>query len=193
MSQGLGAHRGLANRYDAIMACREVAVSPPAGAIHTMATATARRRAASDDREGGRGHRRAGDWLAGVRENSAPTPKKKRAPRARKYLRRPKLSADCAGLARRGHRLAGLDYGGFVPCVGRAEVGHARGKANAGDQRRADQRQCHHLQVGYAVGGKQREIVHDTLPKTSQPLVAANRRKVHGLAAGSQLAMPGQR
>src|SRR5262245_4880309 len=70
-------------------------------------------------------------------------------------------------------RLTG--HGGFLLSVGRAEIGHARGKANAGDQRRADERHCHHLQVAYAVGGKQREIVHDTSPP-----IAASRRKVHG-------------
>jgi hypothetical protein len=43
MSQGLGAHRGLANRCNGIMACGEVAVRPPAGAIHT--NNDARRRA----------------------------------------------------------------------------------------------------------------------------------------------------
>src|SRR5262249_41837522 len=60
---------------------------------------------------------------------------------------------------RRGHRLAGLDHGDDA-----GAVGDAGGKANAGDQRREDERHYHHLQVGHAVGGKQREIVHDTLP-----------------------------
>src|SRR5262249_50429017 len=70
------------------------------------------------------------------------------------------LSADRAGLGRRrGQRLAGLDHGDDA-----GAVGDARGKANTGDQRREDKRHYHHLQVGHAVGGKQREIVHDTLP-----------------------------
>jgi hypothetical protein len=38
-------------------------------------------------------------------------------------------------------------------------------KAKADDQRRAGERQHHHLQVRKAVGGKQRKIVHNTLPK----------------------------
>ena len=38
-------------------------------------------------------------------------------------------------------------------------------KAKADDQRHAGERQHHHLQVRKAVGGKQREIIHDTLPK----------------------------
>ena len=37
----------------------------------------------------------------------------------------------------------------------------------AGDQRRADKRHGHHLQVGHAICGKHREIVHHTLPPTS--------------------------
>jgi hypothetical protein len=36
--------------------------------------------------------------------------------------------------------------------------------------------------VGKAVSGKQREIVHDTSPEMSHPLVAVSRRKVHGCA-----------
>jgi aspartate aminotransferase-like enzyme len=35
MSQGLGAHRGLTNRRDAIMACGKVAVRPPAARAQT--------------------------------------------------------------------------------------------------------------------------------------------------------------
>jgi len=45
---------------------------------------------------------------------------------------------------------------------------HARrghGKANADDQRHADECQHHRLEVGKAVGGKQRKVIHDTLPK----------------------------
>jgi hypothetical protein len=38
-------------------------------------------------------------------------------------------------------------------------------KAKADDQRHAGERQHHHLKVRKAVGGKQRKIVHDTLPK----------------------------
>ena len=58
-----------------------------------------------------------------------------------------------------GDRLAGLDHGG----VSRAGAGgEARGKANADDQRREDERHCYHLQMGKAVGGKQRKILHDT-------------------------------
>src|SRR5262245_22894161 len=38
-------------------------------------------------------------------------------------------------------------------------------KAKADDQRHAGKRQHHHLQVRRTVGGKQRKIVHDTLPK----------------------------
>jgi len=37
-------------------------------------------------------------------------------------------------------------------------------EAKADDQRHAGERQHHHLQVRKAVGGKQRKIVHDTLP-----------------------------
>src|SRR6516164_6157725 len=65
---------------------------------------------------------------------------KKARPKARRVrgLRKRKLSADGAGLARRsGHRLAGLDHGGLQPSIGRA-VGDARGNPKAGDQRRAD-------------------------------------------------------
>jgi hypothetical protein len=75
-------------------------------------------------------------------------------------VERRKLLANGAGLTRRcGDRLARLDHGG----VGRtgAVGGDALGKANADDQRREDERYCHHLQVGKAVGGKQRKIVHD--------------------------------
>jgi hypothetical protein len=38
-------------------------------------------------------------------------------------------------------------------------------KGKADDQRHAGERQHHHLQVHEAVGGKQRKIVRDTLPK----------------------------
>ena len=38
-------------------------------------------------------------------------------------------------------------------------------KAKADDQRHAGEGQHHHLKVRKAVGGKQRKIVHDTLPK----------------------------
>jgi hypothetical protein len=38
-------------------------------------------------------------------------------------------------------------------------------KAKADDQRHAGERQHHHLQVRKAVGGNQRKIVHNTLPK----------------------------
>jgi hypothetical protein len=41
----------------------------------------------------------------------------------------------------------------------------AMDKAKADDQRHAGERQHHRLQVRKAVGGKQRKIVHDTLPK----------------------------
>jgi hypothetical protein len=72
------------------------------------------------------------------------------------------LPNDAGITRRRGDRLARLDHGG----ISRAEaVGDARGKANADDQRREDERHCHHLQVGKAAGGKQRKIVHDTFPK----------------------------
>jgi hypothetical protein len=109
------------------------------------------------------------------------TRKRRARPRARKVqrLRDVKPLANGAGLSRRcGDRLARLDHGG----ANRAgAVGHARGKANPDDQRREDERHCHHLQVGKAVGGKQRKIVHDS-PKP-QSLVAASRRKVHAPCA----------
>ena len=38
-------------------------------------------------------------------------------------------------------------------------------KAKADDQRHAGERQHHHLQARKAVGGKQRKIIHHTLPK----------------------------
>jgi len=38
-------------------------------------------------------------------------------------------------------------------------------KAKADDQRHAGEHQHHHLHMRKAVGGKQREIIHDTLPK----------------------------
>jgi hypothetical protein len=55
-------------------------------------------------------------------------------------------------------------------------------KAKADDQRHAGERQHHHLEVRKAVGGKQREIVHDMPPppEMSPSLVAARRRKVQG-------------
>src|SRR5262249_8237173 len=100
------------------------------------------------------------NWLAPRRRRYR---KKKSAPEARSSkAERRKLLANGAGLTRRcGDRRARLDHGG----VSRAgAVGDARGKANADDQRREDECHCHHLQVGKAAGGKQRKIVHDTLP-----------------------------
>jgi len=77
-------------------------------------------------------------------------------------LRRKSL-ANGAGLTRRcGNRLARLDHGGDVRG---GSVGDAGGKANADDQRRENERHHHHLEVGHAVCGKQREIVHDTIPE----------------------------
>jgi hypothetical protein len=99
-------------------------------------------------------------WLA--RERRLPRalqvhPQKKSAPESAQSaeVERRKLLANGAGLTRRcGDRLARLDHGG----VSRAgAVGDARGKANADDQRREDERHCHHLQVGKAAGGKQRK------------------------------------
>jgi len=89
-------------------------------------------------------------------------PKEKRArERAQSAeVERRKLLANDTVLTRPcGDRLARLDHGGV-----RRTVGDARGKANANDQRREDECHCHHLQVGKAAGGKQRKIVHDTLP-----------------------------
>jgi hypothetical protein len=71
-------------------------------------------------------------------------------------------SANRAGLAcRRGRRFAGLDHGGFQA------VGDARGGTDANDQARADDCHCHYLEVGHAVSGKYREIVHTRSPKCS--------------------------
>src|SRR5262249_55158270 len=86
-------------------------------------------------------------------------------------VERLKLLANGAGLTRRcGDRLARLDHGG----VGRTgAVGDARGKANADDQRREDERYYHHLQVGKAVGGKQPKIVHEALPQQGEKKRAA--------------------
>src|SRR5215475_4113094 len=110
------------------------------------------------------------NWLAPRRRRYR---KKKSAPESAQSAEteRRKLLANGAGLTRRcGDRLARLDHGG----VSRAgAVGDARGKANADDQRREDERHCHHLQVGKAAGGRQRKIVHDTLPsrgKRREPL-----------------------
>src|SRR5262245_66205652 len=63
---------------------------------------------------------------------------KKARPKARRVrgLRKRKLSADGAGLARRsGHRLAGLDHGGLQPSIGRA-VGDARSNPKARSEER---------------------------------------------------------
>jgi hypothetical protein len=49
-------------------------------------------------------------------------------------------------------------------------------KAKADDQRHAGERQHHHLQVRKAVGGKQRKIVRDTLPKDVPLLLHDDRR-----------------
>src|SRR5262245_59115144 len=60
-------------------------------------------------------------------------------------------------------------------------------EAKADDQRHAGERQHHHPQVGHAVRGKQRKIVHDMIPKASLLLVAASRRKVQPLAPIAQM------
>src|SRR5215472_3648925 len=69
-------------------------------------------------------------------------PERKTRPRARSALvDGRKLLANGAGLTRPcGDRLARLDHGGV-----RRTVGDARGKANADDQHREDERHCHHL------------------------------------------------
>jgi hypothetical protein len=97
---------------------------------------------------------------AGARKLPRPLqvhPQKKSAPKSAQSaeVERRKLLANSAGLTCRcGDRLAELDHAG----VSRAgAVCDARGKANADDQRREDERHCHHLQVGKAVGGKQRK------------------------------------
>jgi hypothetical protein len=65
--------------------------------------------------------------------------------------------ANGAGLTSRcGDRLARLDNGGASRA---GTIADARGKANADDQGREDERHCHHLQMGKAVGGKQRKVV----------------------------------
>ena len=56
-------------------------------------------------------------------------------------------------------------------------------KANADDHRHAGERQHHHLQVRKAVGGSQRKIVHDTLPKTVP--VISRREPAEGSAVGA--------
>jgi hypothetical protein len=57
---------------------------------------------------------------------------------------------------------------GFIPHI------DAKGERyESSRQRREDERHCHHLQVGKAAGGKQRKIIHDTLPsrgKRREPL-----------------------
>src|SRR5262249_18404885 len=86
-------------------------------------------------------------------------PERKARPRARKVRRLRDLNRERRGGAPPADAVTGL-------LVSRAgALGDARGKANADNQRRQDERHCHHLQVGKAVGGKQRKIIHDTLPK----------------------------
>jgi hypothetical protein len=123
-------------------------------------------------------------WLARERRLPRPLqvhPQKKSAPESAQSaeVERRKLLANGAGLTRRcGDRLAKLDHGG----VGHAgAVGDARGKANADDQRREDERHCHNLQVGKAGGGKQRKIVHDTLPSRGEKKRAAGVVRVRRL------------
>ena len=64
------------------------------------------------------------------------------------------------------HGLAGLEHrrAAFQP---RAHVGQVRagGDADADDDDASDQRHSHDLEVGEAVRGVQRVIVHDTLPE----------------------------
>src|SRR5262245_51484530 len=59
-------------------------------------------------------------------------------------------------------------------------------KAKADDQRHAGERQHHHIQVPKAVGGKQRKIVHDKLPK-DVPVISRS-EPAEGSAVGTHRA-----
>src|SRR5262249_53375173 len=108
------------------------------------------------------------------------TLQKKRAPKSAQggeVERRAPLTLGGGPTRRCGDRLARLDDG----AADRAgTVGDARGEGNADDQRRADKGHHYHLEVGKAVGGKQRKIVHDKLPK-DVPLASGGKKIAAGV------------
>jgi hypothetical protein len=97
------------------------------------------------------------------------TQKEKRARRARKVTEVERRKLANGAISRLcGDRLGRLDHGGFQ----RGVVSDAGGKANAGGQRRADDRHCHHFQVGRAVSGNSEKLFMVPSPRISQSLGA---------------------
>src|SRR5262249_26007619 len=72
------------------------------------------------------------------------------------------VSADEARFTRCRHRRTGLDHARVQAPV--AGIRDAGGPSDHRDQRRTDKRHHHDLEVGHAVGGEHRGVVHGSLP-----------------------------